>query len=1045
MATTINTAGQWFYERDSEVLFINEDEKKVGILTQTPEYELDVNGTIRAITYCNLPPFALSNNIYQLANTTSNVAYTTSNVAYPTSNVAYYASNNMVVNGNIVTVSNLNILDTLKRNGSNIVDTDGKIDYTKWLKNTPIQEDEDGNIIIPIPVITYINTVINNNIGGGGGDGEDHDPGYNDDSIYVHWNNVIHAPIYKNINDLRIGFGSNIYVENKSKIYGIDKVELLSYDGGKFKRISTNLVSDDLWYDFETKRMYLNQIDCTSNIVSSNLSASNALIQTISATAITAPIISCSNLETVNVISTALISASNIYSSNVDTRNLTCVQATFSNLTAFSNISSSNVSSSNIYSSNLDTRVFTTVLANASNISTSNVSTNFLQATSVNSQTSIITTMTATTLSASNVSACNVKQLNDDFYTFSNMSWKFNGSNIWHGSNEFHIAIGKSNATEKLDVVGNIKASGGGSFANNNFVISSNLANPHCLTINNSNIFRTDGNIGNHFLTHLNNIAGNQSFVGTAGDTYNPQTQSSNLLTNYNSVIWKPTYHDANFNLGFSSNVFFNRFSQLCTTEPSWDYTKTSNGMYKTFNAPFVRSNVVIDFNTYTATLCNVITSNATINFNLTTSNIRTSNLSTSNITTSNVYGFNANLSNLWASNVGINQINPLYNLDVNGGTRIQGNLLVNSNITCGCNLTVGSNLGVGTTSPAYILDVNGATAIRNGNANVGWSKSQLLLGFNNTNTYQHTINTRHNVGGGNMNSIDFLLWDSNVLSTAIGDTNSMSITASGVGIFNSNPSYRLDVSGNARLNNTFVGDVGWGASFASVAHSNCISTTNYALLQQNDGTTYLNCATGKSIIFRINNQDQMRIIGGNVGIGTSSPSYKLDVHGGATRCSNGLLISGANVLEFGQGVSGKEGNAGKIGYETYTTGALDIIGAGASGAIRNVKIWDDLTVGNSLKVGGGDFFKGFKIITQKVSDNMGFLVSETFTITHNLNNTLTECFFTFRDTNNPNIEDAFTARVTGRTANTITVRVRRCDAIGWATGPTMICLFISV
>lgn len=1030
MSSTLNTAGQWYYERDNTVLFINEDEKKVGILTQTPEYELDVNGTINAITYCNLPPFALSNQIYQLANNTSNVAYNALTISTYSSNTSYYTSNNMVVNGNIVTLSNLNILDTLKRNGSNIVDTDGKIDYQKWLKNTPIQEDDDGNIIIPIPVITYINTVINNNTGGGGGSGEDHDPGYNEDSIYVHWNNVIHNPIYKNINDLRIGFGSNIYVENKSKIYGIDKSELLSYDGGKFKRISTNLVSDDLWYDFQTKRMYLNKIDCAERIFSSNLTASNALIQTISSESVVSPIITCSNFETVNVISTSLINAS-----NVNMLNLTSCNINTSNFTSC-NISSkfattSNLNSSNIFASNIDTRTFIAINTNSSNINASNIltsniinvnlwtsnitssnlSTNLFQATSINTQTFITDTLTSRLITTSNITACNVKDLSDNFLSFSNQSWKFNGSNIWHGSNEFVIAIGKSNATEKLDVVGNIKASGGGSFANNNFVISSNTSAVHSLIINNSNILRTDGNIGNHFLTHLNNLTGNQTFTGIAGDIYDPKTQSSNLYTNWNSVLWKPIYQDNLFNLGFSSNVFFNRFSQLCTTEPAWDYSKTSNGMFKSFSSPFVRSNVVIDFNTYTATLCNVITSNATINFNLTTSNIRTSNLLTSNITTSNVYGINANLSNLWASNVGINQLNPLYNLDVNGGARIQTNLLVNRDIICTSNATFGSNVGIGTINPAYkldvlgdarinssfigdvgfgsttagfahtsridtasyaltqlndgttnlnsapgrpihfrtngvifmtmsngwlgirtpnpaySLDVNGASAFRNGNGNVGWTNNQILLGFNGTNTYQHAINTRHNVGGGNTNSIDFLLWNNNVSSTSVGNCNAMSITATGIGIFNSNPTYILDVNGNTRLNNAFIGDVGWGSSLAGFAHQNCISQTNYALLQQSTGQTYLNCATSRTINFRVNNQDTMIMN------------------------NNTLGIQGANVIEFGQGVAGKEGNAGKVGYGTFTTNTLDIIGAGTT--TRNIKLWDNVTIADKLTITG--------------------------------------------------------------------------------------------
>ncbi len=48
----------------------------------------------------------------------------------------------------------------------------------------------------------------------------------------------------------------------------------------------------------------------------------------------------------------------------------------------------------------------------------------------------------------------------------------------------------------------------------------------------------------------------------------------------------------------------------------------------------------------------------------------------------------------------------------------------------------------------------------------------------------------------------------------------------------------------------------------------------------------------------------------GNIGFGTTSPGMRVDVNGG-------VGISGANVLEFGRGLS-KQVDAGKIGYGTF-------------------------------------------------------------------------------------------------------------------------------
>jgi hypothetical protein len=73
----------------------------------------------------------------------------------------------------------------------------------------------------------------------------------------------------------------------------------------------------------------------------------------------------------------------------------------------------------------------------------------------------------------------------------------------------------------------------------------------------------------------------------------------------------------------------------------------------------------------------------------------------------------------------------------------------------------------------------------------------------------------------------------------------------------------------------------------------------------------------------------------GNIGIGTDGPTARLHIAGG-------MKIEGANTLELGAGLPGKEVNAGKIGYQSFTPDALDIIGAGTSLGNRKVKFWNE-------------------------------------------------------------------------------------------------------
>ena len=57
-----------------------------------------------------------------------------------------------------------------------------------------------------------------------------------------------------------------------------------------------------------------------------------------------------------------------------------------------------------------------------------------------------------------------------------------------------------------------------------------------------------------------------------------------------------------------------------------------------------------------------------------------------------------------------------------------------------------------------------------------------------------------------------------------------------------------------ATIGRAKVGDVIAIADYAGFSHYDHASVTNYALAQQNDGATFLNAATGKSLYFRINN-----------------------------------------------------------------------------------------------------------------------------------------------------------------------------------------------
>jgi len=335
----------------------------------------------------------------------------------------------------------------------------------------------------------------------------------------------------------------------------------------------------------------------------------------------------------------------------------------------------------------------------------------------------------------------------------------------------------------------------------------------------------------------------------------------------------------------------------------------------------------------------------------------------------------------------------------------------------------VGSNVGIGTSSPAQKLEVQSGSVLLRGDGSAlfgiyyasagentfftlhSGSGNTFHIGNDVAGTNYNTIvltaatdSTGGKVGIGTsspvaklqvagnisgssftssvINAIGFLgtaSWAQNVVTASyLVPTNSYTITnltasnisASGtssfgyVGIGTTNPTYKLDLqptSSVARLGNAIVGAWPVNTTFALFGHNNLdhtTSATNYALIQWNDGTTYLNASSGKVINFRIANADKMVLdASGKVGIGTTAPlTGFLDVRTNQTKSVAGPT----NIAFFG---SGDSGNPLGLVLNHESSSGIKMIGLvgteyGASG--NNIKINETLTVQYNGYVGIG-------------------------------------------------------------------------------------------
>jgi len=322
--------------------------------------------------------------------------------------------------------------------------------------------------------------------------------------------------------------------------------------------------------------------------------------------------------------------------------------------------------------------------------------------------------------------------------------------------------------------------------------------------------------------------------------------------------------------------------------------------------------------------------------------------------------------------------------------------------------------IGIANSSPSYALDVGGTTrsqkllgtltntgaiapispfAAQNGNPNTGGSLAQIEFQYSGGG-YNHYIATRHNGAVANsQNAIDFWLYSTTTQggSTAPGtaNVNTMSVTAVGVGINCNSPAYTLDITtgslgttaGNTLkkmqffstnsnssylrvFENRDVNGTDW--TTASTRIQQVIDVTGHGYIQFNgvsniNGTSLASRSWENAVVVKDGSP-------GNVGIGTWSPAYTLDVAGSAN--VSGKYFVGGAIQPVTYSLPNTEGTAQYIflgtWYPSGQTGKRLNITMSCGGGYNSVnsqlaKVELIVTTANGVNpqtgTGGGSFY----------------------------------------------------------------------------------------
>lgn len=277
----------YFYHTESDVLFVNEDTQRVGILNSEPDYTLDVNGTISASNI-------ITSNILVHDTVIANQLIASSNSAnFTEASIADFSNINaisMTASSNVIIGSNLAILNTYLNRNCPVPNNGSLFGFSLgggWIDPSWLKVDNDWAAFLDsawnalqtgYDLFTLARSIFDSNDALANDLKDAIGDALSNGHLKVPWGTISSKPLYAGELTKNVGVAGHLYLSKSKIIYTIDETNFSTANPDNNMDLMTSAGRVEV-LNLSNQDAFLRNITCsnitTSNLITSNLNASS--------------------------------------------------------------------------------------------------------------------------------------------------------------------------------------------------------------------------------------------------------------------------------------------------------------------------------------------------------------------------------------------------------------------------------------------------------------------------------------------------------------------------------------------------------------------------------------------------------------------------------------------------------------------------------------------------------------------------------------------------------------------------------------------------